>query len=311
MAASLSDSGDSKSCSQFSVPQLASCADETEQPIEVVATAGVHLSVNDNSTTELPYVGRNSSGDTPSDSGVSKVPSVSDIGKVEVPSTKSVCNAEVSKANVPSVSNVTSAKVHVNDVELTLLSSLIAMRKYPLSLISRISRYPPFAVMSSPLSMMLANPQPETLLPLMSSMPLSPLTGMLRFPLFSVMNPSLSVMMDVLTKAMFMKGESNGEEKSYKKRDDGYATNCEEDNDSNRDENDASDADGYEEGVDEGDASGFSSDLESYFGDNEGDAVDESSGFSSMESDDSDDEWDDKHDDNDDKEVSLCMKRCV
>ena len=99
--------------------QLASCADETEQPIEVVATAGVHLSVNDNSTTELPYVGGNSSGDIPSD--ISKLPSVSDIGKVEVPSTKSVCNAEVSKANVPSVSNVTSAKVHVDDVELTLL----------------------------------------------------------------------------------------------------------------------------------------------------------------------------------------------
>ena len=139
---------------------------ETEQPIEVAATAGVHLSVNDTSTTVLPYV----SGDIPSDCGVSKVPSISDIGKVEVPSTKSVCNAEVSKGNVPSVSDVTSAKVHVNDVELTLLSSLIAMRKYPLSVISRISRYPPFAVMSSPLSMMLANlksPQSETPLPVM------------------------------------------------------------------------------------------------------------------------------------------------
>ena len=72
------------------------------------------------------------------------------------------------------------------------------------------------------------------------------------------------------------------------------------------------DADGYfsdEEGVDEGDAS---DDLGNYYGDNEGNAVDESSGFSSMESDeDSDNECDDKHDDNEEKDVSLCMKRCV
>ena len=304
LAASLSNSGDSKSRSQFSVPQLASCADVTEQPIEVAANAGVQLSVNDNSTTELPYVGGNSSGDIPSDSGVSKVPSVSDMGKVEVPSTKSACNAEVSKANVP---DFTSAKVHVNGVS----SSLIAMRKYPLSPISRISRYPPFAVMSSPLSIMLANlrsPQSETPLPVMSSVPLPPLMGMLRF---AVMNPPLSVMMDVMM-MMMMNGESNGEEKSYKERDDGYATNCD-DNDSSRDENDASDTDGYfsdEEGVDEGDGV---SDLGNYYGNNEANEVDESSGFSSMKRDAnySDNECDDKHDDSEEKEASLCMKRCV
>ena len=45
-------------------------------------------------------------------------------------------------------------------------------------------------------------------------------TGMLRFPLFPVMNSPLSVMMDVMmmmTKAVVMKGESNGEGKSSEK----------------------------------------------------------------------------------------------
>ena len=123
-------------------------------------------------------------------------------------------------------------------------------------------------------------------------------------------------MMDVMmmrTKAVIMKGESNGEEKSYKERDDGYATNCD-DNDSNRDENVA---DGYfsdEEGVDEGDGSGCSSDLGNYYGDNEGNTVDESSGFSSMESDDdSGNECDDKHDDNDrgKRRKSMHEEMCI
>ena len=48
----------------------------------------------------------------------------------------------------------------------------------------------------------------------------------------------------MMTKAVVMKFESNVEEKSYKERDDGYATNCD-DNDSNRDENDASDRCGW------------------------------------------------------------------